>query len=262
MPPLSPQASSVLFYVRVPCCFFMRSLCLSYLCLFPCSPSIFSTSCYRPPSPPPASTTTIFSSSYPPLPLSFYLSHSRSTLTAADDWSRFSRFALSCYLVGNVYAHTTGMCPPPNVWDCAYTFTSKLFHSLVYIWTDLRRTVLKWDLILIRKSNCEASVELDVHDLHSLQVTVLRSCSEKKKKKKKTETMQRVINQSVTNHFWDSFLKIIYWNIMIDKDGEWWWRFKSLSLVTDGRRKAWQKEGRRRKLYWCRLYSAALCQSP
>lgn len=41
----SPQASSVLFYVRVPCCFFhvvSLSFSLLSLCFFPWSPSIFS----------------------------------------------------------------------------------------------------------------------------------------------------------------------------------------------------------------------------
>lgn len=91
----SPQASSVLFYVRVPCCFFhvvSLSFSLLSLCFFPCSPSIFSpsTSCYLSPSlnlflflcPPPSHSLSL--PPPPPLPfLSIFLI--LAALTAADD---------------------------------------------------------------------------------------------------------------------------------------------------------------------------------
>lgn len=48
-------------------------------------------------SPPPPSSFPLRT----PFSLSFLI---LAALPAADDWSRFSRFALSCYLAGNVYA--------------------------------------------------------------------------------------------------------------------------------------------------------------
>lgn len=126
----------------VLCCFMYVSLVVSsmwFLCLsasylfvsslalllfsLPFSPS---TSCYL--SPPHSHPHSIsFSLSSPPLPLALTLipylpPHTPPTppplpflsiflilaaLPAADDWSRFSRFALSCYLVGNVYARSS-----------------------------------------------------------------------------------------------------------------------------------------------------------
>lgn len=66
----------------------------------------------------------------PPLPfLSIFLI--LTALPAADDWSRFSRFALSCYLVGNVYAQSS---PYSHNWHVS---THCLSHSQAHICTFL-----------------------------------------------------------------------------------------------------------------------------
>lgn len=115
---VSLVVSSMWFLCLSASYLFVSSLAL-LLFFLPFSPS---TSCYLSPSLTPSLNLFLFLS----LPLPHAHSHSLSlppppplpflsiflilaALPAADDWSRFSRFALSCYLVGNVYAQSSAL---------------------------------------------------------------------------------------------------------------------------------------------------------